>query len=95
VEAEAERLRRPGTRVAPALRMRSRLLALVALAGFACTTPCRSADSEAARRELARDDERCQDQAQKLAGNVDLGDYLACMRVRGWCRAPEDAPPDR
>jgi hypothetical protein len=74
--------------------MRSLCLTLAVLAGLACTAPCRSPEGDAARRELARDDERCQDQARKLAGNVDVGDYLSCMRVRGWCSASEGAPSE-
>jgi hypothetical protein len=64
-------------------------LVLAILAGAACVAPCKSSNSESARRELARDDLRCQDQARKLAGNIDLGDYRSCMRVRGWCEPPD------
>jgi hypothetical protein len=70
--------------------MRTLLLVLAVLAGDACAAPCQRADTERARRELARDDVRCQDQARKIAGNIDVGDYRSCMHVRGWCRAPEE-----
>jgi hypothetical protein len=65
-------------------------LTCLATAGWlGCTPPCREAAGRAERREFERDHERCEDQARKLAGNIDLGDYRSCMRVRGWCSAPE------
>jgi hypothetical protein len=57
---------------------------------LACTTPCREAENRSERREFEMDHERCEGRARKQLGNIDLGDYLACMRVRGWCSAPED-----
>ena len=67
-----------------------RLSCLALLGLLACTTPSREAESRSERREFERDHERCEDRARKLAGSIDLGDYLACMRVRGWCSAPDE-----
>ena len=62
----------------------------LALAGsLGCTAPCREAETRSERRDFEMDHERCEDRARKLAGNIDVGDYRSCMRVRGWC-----APPD-
>ena len=66
-------------------------LACLAVAGsLACASPCREADSRSERRELEMDSVRCEDRARKLAGNIDVGDYRSCMRVRGWCAPPDD-----
>ena len=72
---------------------RTLTLGCLALAALACTTPCRDAETRSELRDFELDHERCEAQARKIAGNVDPGDYRSCMRVRGWCRAPEDAPP--
>jgi hypothetical protein len=64
-------------------------------AALACASPCREADTRSEVREFERDHERCEDRARKLAGNISVGDYRSCMRVRGWCRAPEAADPLR
>lgn len=64
------------------------LLVLLALAP-GCATPCREAESRADLRDFDTDHERCERQARKLAGNIDIGDYRSCMRVRGWCEAPK------
>jgi hypothetical protein len=73
----------------------SPLLSILLLlgAGVACATPCKDAETRSELRDFELDHVRCEDQSRKLAGNVDLGDYRSCMRVRGWCRAPEGAPP--
>jgi hypothetical protein len=63
---------------------------LAAAALLACASPCREADSRSERRELEMDSVRCEDRARKLFGNIDVGDYQSCMRVRGWCEAPDD-----
>lgn len=68
------------------------VLAALLGVGLACATPCKDADTRGERREFERDHERCEAQARKRLGNVDLGDYRSCMRVRGWCEAPE--PPE-
>lgn len=67
----------------------ARALTLACLAVAGCTTPCREAESRSELREFERDHERCENNARKLLGNVDVGDYRACMRVRGWCSAPD------
>jgi hypothetical protein len=72
--------------------MRSGLLALtlgLVLAALACAAPCKDASGESERREFERDSERCESQARRRLGYVDVGDYRSCMRVRGWCSAPE------
>jgi hypothetical protein len=71
--------------------LRPAALACFLCAGLACTTPCRDGDTRSDAREFERDHERCADQARKRLGNVDVGDYRSCMRVRGWCEAPEAA----
>jgi len=58
---------------------------------LACAAPCREAESRRERRDFEMDHERCESRARKQLGNIDLGDYRACMRVRGWCSAPDDA----
>ena len=63
---------------------------LVLPAALACTTPCHEAVTRSERRELEMDSARCEDRARKLAGNIDVGDYRSCMRVRGWCAPPDD-----
>ena len=68
-------------------------LGWLVLAALACATPCRDAETRSELRDFELDHERCEAQGRKLAGNIDPGDYRSCMRVRGWCRAPEDAPP--
>lgn len=64
------------------------LLVVLAL-GPSCATPCREAESRSDLRDFDQDHERCERQARKLAGNIDIGDYRSCMRVRGWCEAPK------
>jgi hypothetical protein len=66
-------------------------LGFLLYAGLACATPCREGDTPDAVRDFERDYERCAVQAQRRLGNVDVGDYRSCMRVRGWCEAPEHA----
>jgi hypothetical protein len=73
----------------------SAALGCLALAGLlACAAPCREARSRSELREFELDHERCEDQARKQLGNIVAGDYLACMRVRGWCSAPEQVRAD-
>jgi len=67
---------------------RTSVFAGLALAcSLACTTPCREAGTESDLREFERDHERCEQQARRVIGTVDPGDYRSCMRVRGWCSA--------
>jgi hypothetical protein len=83
-----------GTAIAPQLRVptiRHLVLAPILATALACASPCRDAHTRSELHEFERDHERCEDQARKLAGNISVGDYRSCMRVRGWCRAPEGA----
>ena len=85
-----------GTVVASKSRMQLRrilVLGSLAATALACATPCKNAETRSELRDFELDHERCEDRARKLAGNIDVGDYKSCMRVRGWCRAPEDASP--
>ena len=49
----------------------------------------RNAESRSDLRDFELDHERCETQARKLLGNIDVGDYRSCMRVRGWCEILE------
>ena len=69
--------------------MRSLALVCLLALGLGCATPCKHAESRSELRDFELDDERCEGQARKQLGNVDVGDYRACMRARGWCKAPE------
>ena len=87
---------RPGAE-ARGLHLRPRMSATLRLVvvgllcgGVACTTPCRDAESRRERRDFELDHERCEGQARKQLGNFDVGDYRSCMRVRGWCEAPDE-----
>ena len=71
------------------------VLAPILVAALACASPCRDAATRSELHEFERDHERCEGQARKLAGNISVGDYQSCMRVRGWCDAPEGASPLR
>lgn len=79
-----------GVAAEPAVRSR-RAIALASLAalGLGCATPCKNAESRSELRDFELDHERCEGQARKQLGNIDVGDYRGCMRARGWCRAPE------
>jgi len=76
--------------MAPPVRSRRPLLLALLLApGLACASPCRRAEDRSELRDFELAHERCEGQARKLAGNIDVGDYRSCMRVRGWCEVPE------
>jgi hypothetical protein len=75
----------------------ARVLALSCLAlvgALSCTTPCREGESANDWRAFEHDQERCELQTSRLGSGVDPGDYRACMRARGWCSAPQAAPPE-
>jgi hypothetical protein len=70
------------------MRSRAVLFCLVAALAPACTTPCKNAETRSELHDFDVDNERCEAEARKRLGNVDIGDYRACMRVRGWCESP-------